>query len=104
MNPSTSLESRLATLSHTHKQTIPLINRLKNTSPTSNDQGDETRLELGAEIHARLKDMEEEMEMLRVEVDGLEGFGGRKRGNDERDAEREKIVVVAGRLEEDLKR
>lgn len=104
MNPSTSLESRLAALSHTHKQTIPLINRLQNTSPTDIGQGDEARLELAAEIHARLKDMEEEMEILRVEVDGLEGLGGRRRGNGEKDAEREKVAVVAGRLEEDLKR
>lgn len=104
MNPSTSLESRLAALSHTHKQTIPLINRLQNTSPASPGQGDEARLELGAEIHGRLKDMEEEMEILRVEVDGLETTGSRRKGNDERDAERERVVVVAGRLEEDLKR
>jgi hypothetical protein len=104
MNPSTSLETRLASISKTHKQTIPLINRLQNTSPNSLGQGDGARLELGAEIHARLKEMEEEMEILRVEVDGLEAIGGRRRGNEEKEAEREKVVVVAGRLEEDLKR
>src|SRR5947207_1569389 len=63
---STPLPARLTSLSSTHKQTISLIHRLENL-PTVLGQGDDARLELSAEIHLRLKEMEEQMELLRIE-------------------------------------
>ncbi|PGH23877.1 hypothetical protein AJ80_02126 [Polytolypa hystricis UAMH7299] len=112
---SSGLESRLSSLSATHKQTTPLIHRLQNFSSTPG-AGDDARVELGAEIHLRLKEMEEEMELLRVEIEQLEATsfaaGGRKRGEnggggggggDSDAAERDRMVAVMGTLEEDLR-
>jgi hypothetical protein len=82
------------------------INRLRNFT-ASIGQGDEARLELGAEIHSRLKDVEDEMELLRVEVDALETTGSSKRRGgepSEREAERDRVISLAERLGNDLKR
>lgn len=98
----TRLKDLSASLAHMH----PLIARLWNFT-TAIGQGDQARLELGAEIHTRLKEAEEEMELLRVEIEALEPIPeNRRRGanNEEKEAERERVVSLAGRLEEDLKR
>lgn len=44
------------------------------------------------------------MELLRVELEQLETTRNRKRESGAREAERERVVVVIGKLEEDLKR
>jgi hypothetical protein len=83
-----------------------LINRLRNFT-VSIGQGDEARLELGAEIHNRLKDVEDEMELLRVEVDALETTGNSKRRggeSSEREAEKDRAISLAEKLGNDLKR
>ncbi|EER44619.1 conserved hypothetical protein [Histoplasma capsulatum H143] len=99
---SPGLQTRINSLSTTHKQTTPLIQRLQNL-PVAPGSGDDARLELGAEIHLRLKEMEEQMELLRVELEQLETTRNRKRESGAREAERERVVVVIGKLEEDLK-
>ncbi|KKZ64304.1 hypothetical protein EMCG_09688 [[Emmonsia] crescens] len=99
---SPGLQSRITSLSTSHKQTIPLIQRLQNL-PAAPGTGDDARLELGAEIHLRLKEMEEQMELLRVELEQLEATWNRKRESGAKEAERERVVVVIGKLEEDLK-
>ncbi|KLJ07408.1 hypothetical protein EMPG_17138 [Blastomyces silverae] len=99
---SPGLQTRITSLSTTHKQTIPLIQRLQNL-PATPGTGDDARLELGAEIHLRLKQMEEQMELLRVELEQLETSRNRKRESGVMEAERERVVVVIGKLEEDLK-
>ncbi|PGH05462.1 protein transporter SEC20 [Blastomyces parvus] len=99
---SPGLQTRITSLSTTHKQTIPLIQRLQNL-PAIPGSGDDARLELGAEIHLRLKEMEEQMELLRVELEQLETLRNRKRETGAMEAERERVVVVIGKLEEDLK-
>lgn len=99
------LQTRLKELSAVLGQIHPLIDRLRSFT-ASIGQGDEARLELGAEVHARLKDAEEEMELLRDEVDALEPAteGRRKAIDSEKEAERERVVSLAGRLDGDLKR
>lgn len=106
------LYSRLTELSTTHKQTIPLIHRLQNIS-SAVGQGDDARLELGAEIHIRLKDLEDQLEVLRVDVEQLEAVGNGKRDNNnnsnnntknEKEAERTRVIALMKKLEEDLKR
>lgn len=99
------LQTRLKELSAALAQIHPLIDRLRRFT-ASIGQGDEARLELGAEVHTRLKDAEEEMELLRDEVDALESAneGRRKAINSEKEAERERVVSLAGRLDGDLKR
>lgn len=101
------LQTRLKNLSASLNEIQPLIDRLRNFTHAIG-QGDEARLELGSEIHSRLKEAEEEMELLRVEVDMLESAGtARRRGGgepDDRDAERKRVVSLAEKLTGDLKR
>lgn len=101
------LQTRLKNLSASLNDIQPLIDRLRNFTHAIG-QGDEARLELGSEIHSRLKEAEEEMELLRVEVDMLESAGtARRRGSgdpDDRDAERKRVVSLAEKLAADLKR
>lgn len=105
MSSTATLHTRLKELSAALGQIHPLVNRLRNFT-TSIGQGDEARLELGAEIHALLKDAEGQIELLKVEVEALEsGAENRRKGMDnDKEAERERVVVLAGRLAEDLRR
>lgn len=97
------LQARLSSVSSTYKQTIPLIHRLQ-TFTASLGQGNEARLELASEIHHRLKEIEADMELLRVEVEPLESINGYRRGASEaRESEREQTVSMMRRLDEDLK-
>jgi hypothetical protein len=100
MSSVSALKARLKEVSSTLSQISPLVSRLKNV-------GDESRLELGAEIHARLKEVEEEMELLRVEVDALGAIGNvRRKGGEisEREAEKQEVIALAERLMDNLKR
>lgn len=102
-----ALQARLKELSASLGQIQSLIERLQNFT-ASIGQGDEARVELGSEIHDRLKDAEEELELLRVEVEALDpGMDTRRKlsaAGGDKEAERERIVAIAGRLSEDLKR
>ncbi|PKY08016.1 Sec20-domain-containing protein [Aspergillus campestris IBT 28561] len=102
---SNPLQSRLKQLSTALAHIHPLVSRLRNFT-TAVGQGDEARLELGAEIHAHLKETEEQLELLRVEVEALEtGTDTRRKGQDtEKELERERVVALAGRLADDLKK
>lgn len=107
MSSTTTLHGRLKELSAAQGQIGQLVTRLHNFT-TSIGQGDGARLELGAEIHSRLKDAEQELDLLRVEVEALEtGVDNKRKAStthNEKEAERERIVATAGRLGEDLKR
>ena len=105
MSTTTALHTRLKELSAALGQIHPLVNRLRNFT-TSVGQGDEARLELGTEIHGMLKDAEEQMELLRVEVEALQnGMENKRKGlGSEKEEERERVVMLAGRLVEDLRR
>ncbi|PYH47933.1 putative protein transport membrane glycoprotein Sec20 [Aspergillus saccharolyticus JOP 1030-1] len=105
MSSLTELQSRLKELSTTLANIHPLVARLQNFT-TVIGQGDEARLELGTEIHTLLKGAEDQLELLRVEVEGLEaGPESRRKGlNNEKESERERVVALAGRLTEELKR
>lgn len=107
MSPTTALQGRLKELSAALGQIQPLVARLHDFT-VSIGQGDEARLELGSEIHSRLKDAEQELELLRVEVEALEvGADSRRKSSavhGEKEVEKERIVAMAGRLAEDLKR
>lgn len=105
MSSTSSLHTRLKELSASLGQIHPLVDRLR-TFTTAIGQGDEARLELGTEIHSLLKDAEGQMELLKVEVEVLESkTENRRKGVDsEKEEERGRILALAGRLEEDLKR
>ncbi|KAJ5769348.1 hypothetical protein N7520_003907 [Penicillium odoratum] len=106
MSTTGALQGRLKTLSASIVQIQPLIDQLRNFTPTEN--GDEARLELGAEIHAGLKDAENGLELLRIEVEALDsGSDSRRRqsvASGEKEAEKERVVMLAGRLADDLKK
>ncbi|KAL4897690.1 Sec20-domain-containing protein [Aspergillus ambiguus] len=100
-----SLQTRLRDLSTALAQSHTLIARLRNFT-TAVGQGDEARVELGSEIHSLLKNVEEELDLLKVEVDDLEPVtdSRRKAVDNEKELERERTVALAGRLAEDLKK
>jgi protein transport protein SEC20 len=111
--PSTtqSLTTRLTTLTESNKSTGHLIQRLAKldfqpgSQPLNADEGD-VRLELSAEIHESLKGIEEELELLRQEVEDVLQPGtaslGRRRDST-KEGERSRLAVLLARLTEDLK-
>ncbi|KAJ5929996.1 hypothetical protein N7466_005489 [Penicillium verhagenii] len=106
MSTTAALQARLKTLSATIGQIQPLVEQLRSFTPT--EKSDEARLELGAEIHASLKDAESGLELLRIEVEALDsGSDSRRRqsgATGEKEAEKERVVIMAGRLADDLKK
>ncbi|KAE8382809.1 hypothetical protein BDV26DRAFT_277750 [Aspergillus bertholletiae] len=105
MSSIAALQARLKELSTSLAQIHPLVSRLRNFT-TAVGQGDEARLELGTEIHSLLKEAEIQLEVLRVDVEALETVPeGRRKGVDnEKELERERVIALAGRLTEDLKK
>jgi hypothetical protein len=107
MSSTAALQGRLKELSASLGQLRPLLERLRNFT-ASIGQGDEARLELGSEIHSQLKDAEEELELLRVDIEALDSGSDSRRkssaANGEKEAERERISAMAGRLADDLKK
>ncbi|RMZ66897.1 sec20 domain [Pyrenophora seminiperda CCB06] len=106
-----ALTTRLNTLSESNKAIGQLIQRLAKLDfqPGSQpldatDEGD-VRLELSAEIHESLKDIEEKLELLRQEVEDVtlqSTFTGRRR-NSTKDNEKSRLAVLLARLTEDLR-
>ena len=105
MSSTSALQSRLKELSAALGRIHPLVSRLHNFTAAVG-QGDEARLELGAEIHSLLKEAEEQLELLKVDVESLESGSEsrRKTVDNEKELERERIVASAGRLTDDLKK
>lgn len=113
MSRSNALQARLKDTSNALSETKHLIDRLQNFTHAVG-QGDEARLELGADIHSRLKSVEDELEILSVEVEELDvgagsqhKYGQRRRADslgDDKNAERKRIAGIAERLSNDLKR
>ncbi|KAH8426762.1 putative protein transport membrane glycoprotein Sec20 [Aspergillus melleus] len=105
MSSTSALQSRLKELSAALGRIHPLVSRLGNFTAAVG-QGDEARLELGAEIHGLLKEAEEQLELLKVDVEALESGSDsrRKTVDNEKELERERIVAWAGRLTDDLKK
>jgi protein transport protein SEC20 len=110
--PSTtqSLTTRLTTLSESNKAIGQLIQRLAKldfqpgSQSLSTDEGD-VRLELSAEIHESLKGIEEDLELVRQEVEDVVGSGNStpRRKDSKTESERSRLAVLLARLTEDLK-
>jgi protein transport protein SEC20 len=111
--PSTTqtLTARLNTLSESNKAVGQLIQRLAKldfqpgSQPLDTAEEGDVRLELSAEIHETLKGIEEELELLRQEVEDVtlqRGITGRRRDST-KDSERNRLAVLLARLTEDLK-
>lgn len=106
-----TLTTRLAALTESNKSAGQLIQRLAKldfqpgSQPLDGEEGD-VRLELSAEIHETLKGIEDELELLRQEVEdvlqqGAGAFG--KRRDSAREGERSRLAVLLARLTEDLR-
>lgn len=70
----------------------------------NSEEGD-VRLELSAEIHESLKGIEEDLELLRQEVEDVVGTNnsiGRRRDS-KAESERSRLAVLQARLTEDLR-
>ncbi|KDE79904.1 syntaxin [Aspergillus oryzae 100-8] len=91
MSSISALQARLKELSTSLAQIHPLVSRLRNFTTA---------------IHSLLKEAEIQLEVLRVDVEALEtATEGRRKGVDnEKELERERVVALAGRLAEDLKK
>jgi protein transport protein SEC20 len=110
--PSTaqSLTTRLTALSESNKAIGQLIQRLAKldfqpgSQPLSTEDGD-VRLELSAEIHESLKGIEEDLELLRQEVEDVVGSvnSTARRKDSKSEGERSRLAVLLARLTEDLK-
>jgi protein transport protein SEC20 len=106
-----SLEASLALLSDKLKTTSQLITRLSNLKfqPGSTPSGDleagTVLRELTTEIHDSLKRQEDDLEVLRQEVQesglGYSSTAGRR--DSERDKEQARLLVQIARLGEDFK-
>ncbi|KAF2281302.1 uncharacterized protein EI97DRAFT_429351 [Westerdykella ornata] len=113
--PTQTLLARLSTLSESNKATQQLIQRLAKldfqpgTVSAGSEDGD-ARVELSSEIHDNLKQLDEEFEILRLEVEdvvqplqrSLNRDSARRRDS-ARDAEKGRLAVLLARVEEDLK-
>ncbi|KAL5116919.1 Protein transport protein sec20 [Pleosporales sp. CAS-2024a] len=110
--PSTpqTLATRLTALDQSNKALGHLIQRLAKldfqpgSQPLGSDDGD-VRLELSAEIHETLKSIDEDLELLRQEVEDVVGGapGSARRRESKSEAERSRLAVLLARLTEDLK-
>lgn len=106
-----TLTTRLTALTESNKSVGQLIQRLAKldfqpgSQPLNGEEGD-VRLELSAEIHETLKSTEEELELLRQEVEEvLQQSSGvlSKRRDSSKEGERSRLAVLLARLTEDLK-
>lgn len=108
---SASLTARSTFLYDAHRQTLHLITRLSKLpiqpgSSSLDPEEPDARVELSAEIHQNLKDQEEELELLRQEVEDLtntSAWNGRLRRDSEKDREFTSLAAQVARLGEDLK-
>ncbi|KAF1836661.1 Sec20 domain-containing protein [Decorospora gaudefroyi] len=111
--PSTTqtLTTRLNALSESNKAVGQLIQRLAKldfqpgSQPLDSSEDGDVRLELSAEIHETLKTIEEELELLKQEVEDVTlqgGITGRRRDST-KDSERSRLAVLLARLTEDLR-
>jgi protein transport protein SEC20 len=106
-----SLTARLSALSEANKSAGQLIQRLARldfqpgSQPLDNSEEGDVRLELGAEIHETLKGIEEELELLRQQVEDVTSQGGitGRRRDSTKDSERSRLAVLLARLTEDLR-
>ncbi len=102
------LSQQLTRLSETLKQTNALIARLAHLSfqpgsePLDEDE-DTVRIELAQDIHDSLKQLEEDVELLKQETEDIAATSTlHKRKDSERDREKARLSTHVLRLEEDL--
>ncbi|KAK3709265.1 Protein transport protein sec20 [Vermiconidia calcicola] len=105
MSATTQLAQQLSQLSDSLKSTNTLITRLSKLSfqPGSEplDSSSSVRIELAQDIHDSLKQLEEDLELLKQEAEDL-STAHRRRDSD-RDRDRARLSAQVVRLDEDLR-
>lgn len=101
-----SLETRLNALHESHKRTLQLVSRLANFkfqpgSPSLASEDTNVRTELTAEIHESLKKEDEELEILKQEVQDFTESTSRRDAR--REQEQTRLNVQVARIGEDCK-
>ena len=94
------LESRLNALHEAHKNTIQLINRLTNSKQQTSAHSES---DLISEIHDNLKAEDEELDILRQELQDSTYSEATFRAGSEREKEQAALAVQVARLGEDFK-
>ena len=108
MSATAQLAQQLAQLSDSLKTTNNLISQLSKLSfqpgsePLETDQGT-VRVELSQDIHDSLKQLEEDLELLKQEAEDLNAGAGTRRKDSDKDREKARISAQVARLVEDLK-
>lgn len=111
MSNLTSLTTRLNGLSESYKTTLHLISRLSKlqfqpgSTPLNDGAEGDVRVELSSDIHESLKQQEEELELLKQEIEDLtptDSYNYRRRETN-LDRERSRLSVQVARLGEDLR-
>ena len=107
-----ALTLRLQLLSDAHKQTVQLISRLSKLpahlgSSSSNPDAADARQELSAEIHQGLKEQDEDLELLRQEIEDqtntVSWTSAARRRESERERDQSGLAAQVARLGDDLK-
>ncbi|EFR03637.1 Sec20 domain-containing protein [Nannizzia gypsea CBS 118893] len=97
-----SLHSRLASVEASIEKVSGLIRRLYSFG-SSDTHDDDERINLSTEIHQDLGEIEEEMEVLRVETHPLDRRRYQRRESVLFDAEAGRAMALMAKIEEDLK-
>jgi protein transport protein SEC20 len=107
-----SLNTRLNTLSDSYKTTLQLINRLSKlhfqpgSTPLDDSAEGDVRVELSSDIHDSLKLLEEDLELLKQEIEDLtagDSYNYQRRRESDRERDRLRLSVQVTRLSEDLR-
>ena len=107
-----ALNLRSQALFDAHKQTVQLINRLSKLPASSgssslNSDAADARQELSAEIHQSLKEQDEDLELLRQEIEDqtntVSWTSAARRRDSERERDRSGLAQQVARLGDDLK-
>jgi len=106
------LANRLKSFSDTNRELSQRITKLSKLSPSiaedsERDEEPESRVDLAEEIHANLKDLEAEFELLKQEAEDVTGtpggVSGSRRRNSIQDRDRIGLITQIERFGEDLK-
>ena len=103
------INARLKSLSDSNRGISQLISRLSklSSSPEAGTDESQDRVELSAEIHQSLKELEEDFELVRQEAEDITNSAnwgsGARREEGEKERDRVTIVTQTERLKEDLK-
>ena len=99
------INGKIQTLSDAHKHILQLINRLAKlpAEPGALQDFEDTRAELGAEIHDHLKEQQADYELLAQDVEYQGSAFGWQSAGSEKVRERAEVSAQVARIGENIK-